>query len=117
MTTVLPPHPGVDQGHLVAWVAGYLAAVDTHEQGAYHAGYQQALHDICARIVEVEHLNRHLWDMARATARQRIAERRAAVETAARDMYAKQERAEYRGGAVDWDTGKPARTPPERRAA
>ncbi len=117
MTTVLPPVPTVDQAHLVAWIAGYLAAAQTVEPDAYNAGYQQALLDVCTRIVEVEHLNRHLWDAAREAARTRAAERRAAVETAAQDMYAKQGRAEYRGGPVDWDTGQPARATTEGRAA
>lgn len=52
-----------------------------HEQcefegdAARRDGYQQALHDIATRAVELETLNGHLWRAARTTAAQRLAQR------------------------------------------
>jgi hypothetical protein len=66
---------------------------------AYAAGYQQAIHDICTRVVELELINRHVWDKARADALRRVAERRSA--------YLTPSPGDYRGGPVDWETGKP----------
>lgn len=98
MTAVLPGRVLTDTVH---------EQVEYETGVAYADGYRQALHDVCTRIVEVENLNRHLWDAARADARNYTIRRRAATELAYRQQLEREGRTEYGGGPVEWDSGQP----------
>ncbi len=118
MTTIHPPRPAVDEAHLVAWTAGYLANTDTayrdgytagHADG-YAAGYLQVLRDIAnGTLAQPEEVARHLIAVGRedtlATARglAHLRRWRNHMEQKAAERRAVDGRTEYRGGPVAWD--------------
>lgn len=111
MTSVLPPRTDVDEAHLIAWAAGYLAGAELPADEAYERGFRDALRAVAVNVAELNLLDPGWRETAEVAARERIAAR-AAVDT---------ERVErrnaklglpagyrYRGGAVDWGSGLPA---------
>ncbi len=108
MTAVHPPRAPVDEDHLIAWTAGYLACAASIEAAAREAGYQQCLADIAARAIELD-ITSPRWRSVRSEVAARIRRRRADMEASARRRYAAEGRTEYRGGALPvWGDGDAA---------
>lgn len=107
MTAVHPPRATlnlpVDEDHLVAWIAGYLAASQTIEQAAYEAGRRGALHAVAVNAAELDIIGGAKDRRIQREAAARIRARRESYERRAQERYAAEGRQEYRGGAVAWE--------------
>lgn len=109
MTAVHPPPLAVSEDHLVAWIAGYLAAAATLERAAYEAGRRDALAAVAVNVAELDIIGGPADRRVRSQAAARIRARRDQYEQRARELYETQGRQEYRGGPVPvWDGGEAA---------
>jgi hypothetical protein len=115
MTAVHPPRPAIDEAHLIAWTAGWLAAATTYEHAhraelaaAYEAGRRNALHAVAVNAAELDIITGPALRHVRSEAAKRVRNRRADMEAHARETYQREGRAEYRGGPVAWDNGDAA---------
>jgi hypothetical protein len=104
MTAVLPPRPTaalpVGEDHLVAWIAGYLAACASIEQAAYEAGRRDALRAVAVNVAELDIIGGAKDRRFLREAAARIRARREAHDERARQLYELHGRTEYRGGPV-----------------
>jgi hypothetical protein len=103
VTAVHPPRVAVSEDHLVAWLAGYLAAAATLERDAYEAGRREALAAVAVNIAELDIVGGPTDRRFRSEAAARVRSRRHGYEERAQRMYAEQGRREYHGGPVAWD--------------
>jgi hypothetical protein len=105
MTAVHPPRIRTGEDHLTAWAAGYLTSIPTSEE----IGYQRALRHVAERAADHGLLNPHK-PAARLTGEQWTQARIAQAEACAARINVAMGRHplwQYRGGAVDWDSGLP----------
>lgn len=106
MTAVHPA--AVGQDHLVAWIAGYLAAAETVERNAWQAGYRAALEAVAVNVAELDIVGGARDRAVQREAAARIRRRRTEIEERAQRRYADEGRQEFRGGTVAWDCGEAA---------
>ncbi len=104
MTAVHPPRPDialpVGEDHLVAWVAGYLAACETIERAAYEAGRRDALRAVAVNVAELDIVGGPKDRKFLREGAARVRARREAHEERARQLYELHGRTEHRGGPV-----------------
>lgn len=111
MTAVYPPPIALPVGgdHLVAWIAGYLAACASIEQAAYQAGRRDALRAVALNVAELDIIGGAKDRRFLREAAARIRARHEGYEQKAQERYVAEGRQEYRGGPVPvWGGGEAA---------